>query len=218
MPEEIVVKKVVALYGSLRKDGSDFKKLSGKKPTLLSQKRIEGYKLYDMAGKAAVMAGTPEDSILVDIFRVGPQGEEVIKAAYAENFEVKVLNVDGIEGDVVLMVYNGPLSEHAAIITSGDWNGYVASRPRAAGDEEAPAGDEEEEEEEPAEGDTVAIADVDTESIADNIITGDIGNHDHDDAQKAFEILADATVEDIVTAVLDQLNDMYDITIKEKAE
>ena len=215
MPE----KKVVAVFGSFRKDGSEHQVLAVKKPTFLSQKRISGYKLYDMAGKAEVQTGNPEDSVLVDIFRVGPQGIEVLNEAYdaADHADVLV-TVEGLEIQVALSVYNGTMSEHAAIITSGDWNGYAATRPSEVGDEEVEEEHEEEEETEEDEhaDNEVDIEDLDYEALREAALEESGGDDDiSTDVNRITSVVDHDVLDNYAQAILQALCEKYNVTIKQ---
>src|SRR5271157_330128 len=71
------VKTVIAVYGTFMKGGPDYDHLLAFKATFIKNAIVKGYKMYDHRGERLfpfILDGTPEDSVIVQIYRVGPKG------------------------------------------------------------------------------------------------------------------------------------------------
>src|SRR5271157_3243999 len=71
------VKTVIAVYGTFMKGGADYDHLLAFKATFIKNAIVKGYKMYDHRGERLfpfILDGTPEDSVIVQIYRVGPKG------------------------------------------------------------------------------------------------------------------------------------------------
>jgi len=218
MPE----KKVVAVCGDLRIGGSEHAQLKVKHPTHLGTITIPRYKLYDVGGKAVVLAGVETDKVVADVFRVGPQGAQVIADHTGAGTEVEFVP-DGLTVSVKLTLYEGELTADAKIIESGDWVDYEATRPEEVGENEDEEDDEEDEEE-------LTVDDLDSGDlgmIKDQLVD-DMQNEDCsvcdtqysggavDVCRAVITVCEDEALQDIVEGVLVALNQTFVVTLKRK--
>jgi gamma-glutamylcyclotransferase (GGCT)/AIG2-like uncharacterized protein YtfP len=164
MPE----KKIVAVYGTLRKGGDlNSKYMERYRSTFLKTGVLKGYSLYDMNGIPGIEEGSAEDKVVVDVFRVGPKGLAALDQLEGAYERKAVTLEDGTE--VEAYVWNRPRPENYLQIVDGDWMEYLKVRtPVPAARARAPEPEDEEDSEEDLSGPKHEILDS-LETIADEI-------------------------------------------------
>lgn len=152
MPGE---KTVVAVYGTVREGMANHETITAHKAAFIRKTKVKGYKIYDHNGDRTfpmAFEGTPEDELVVELYRLGPKGLAALdglegyKSTWPSSecryIRKQVVTVDG--DNVQIYVRNKPLTADDVLIPSGDWAGYMG-RPAPADTEDEETHDEPEE-------------------------------------------------------------------------
>ena len=127
-----VEKTLVGAYGTLRKGALNEGRMAEHKATFVKRTKIAGYKLYDHYADGDIpfiLEGEETDTVVVDVFRMGPKGLKVVDELEQYNAEWEPENcryirkeVQTVDGETIhAYVWNRTLRDNDTIVESGDW-------------------------------------------------------------------------------------------------
>lgn len=236
-----VIKKLLAVYGTLRRGGRINAALTNKKATFIRTTTIKGYKMYDQNTDHAypiVVPGTQAETITVEIFRVGPNGMaatdrlEGYTVGSTDNKYVRK-TVTAISGEnVELYVWNRPIVRADTPIPSGDWFAYTGSIvpsasptpaavapapvPEAEAEAESPraTGDDIEDDDEDEEEEDVCIEEVDADAILHELLEAE----DADPVAVVLKSFDPEFVKELIGEIVYAIDKVYNVKITTKTE
>ena len=125
-------KKLVAVYGSLRRDLHNHGLLDGCK-FVGEEWSPKGYKMIDLGSFPGIVKDKTSDKVLLELYEVDPYIEKrldwlegYVGPNNLNNFYNKGVIATTL-GEAIIYLYNCPISDNSDIVADGDWKNYYYS-------------------------------------------------------------------------------------------